>query len=79
MYQFILGGIDMKHKVYCIFILTIMLLGSVITTVVPAKEYSIHEIENNDLAVTILKNPESSLEDGINGTIISTNGPVGSL
>ena len=69
----------MKHKVYCIFILTIMLLGSVITTVVPAKEHSVHEIENNDLAVTILKNPESSLEDGINGTIISTNGPVGSL
>ena len=56
-----------------------MLLGSCIITVVPAKEHSIHEIENNDLALTILKNPESSLEEGINGTIISTNGPVGSL
>jgi hypothetical protein len=69
----------MKSKLYCIIILAILLLGSVISTVVPAKEHSIHEIENNDLAVTILRNPESSLEDGINGTIISTNGPIGSL
>jgi len=69
----------MKLKLYCIIILAILLLGSVFSTIIPAKEHSIYEIENKDLAVTILRNPESSLEDGINGTIISTNGPIGSL
>jgi hypothetical protein len=56
-----------------------MLLGGVITTVVPAEEHSIQEIENNGLSVLSSTKPVSPLEDGINETSISTNGPVGSL